>query len=73
MDENELKQKEAELAAREEKLKEAEEKIIHKGAKEHFYDKINIPLKYLDLIIAALFVGIIIFLALGWLKGHGYF
>ncbi len=73
MDENELKQKEAELAEREERLKEAEDKVIRKGAKEHLYDKINIPLKYIDMIIVALFAGIIIFLILGFLKGHGYF
>ena len=73
MDENELKQKEAELAEREERLKAAEDKVIRKGAKEHLYDKINIPLKYIDMIIAGLFAGIIIFLILGFLKGHGYF
>lgn len=65
--EEELKQREEEIKAREEKPKEL------KNAKERLYDKINIPVRYLDLFIGACMVAIVILIVMGMMKGRGYF
>ncbi|MEG0769948.1 MAG: hypothetical protein RSG59_08485 [Ruthenibacterium sp.] len=72
MDEKELEErasalaeKEAQLAQKQQQLEEKEKNIIYKGAKEHFYDKLNIPLWLLDAIIAACFAGILLAIILG--------
>ena len=70
--EAELQQKEQELADREQQVEE-KENIVRKSAKEHFYDNIKIPVKYVDIFIGLCLAGIAVCLVLGWLKGHGYF
>ena len=41
------------------------------NAKERLYEKLRMPLWLLDTIIAALIVALVVFLVLGYLKGHG--
>lgn len=60
-----LQAKEAELAEKEANLQKKEEEIIYKGAKERLYDKVKIPIKYLDIFIALCFVAIVLCLIFG--------
>lgn len=65
--EEELKQREVEVEAREEEVEE------FKNAKERLYDKINIPIKYLDIFIGICVAAIVVLTVMGMLKGRGYF
>ena len=44
---------------------------IKKGAKEHFYDRIPLTTKQLDIIILVLIALFVVFFAIGVLKGNG--
>ncbi len=65
--EAELKQREAEVEVREEKAEE------FKNAKERLYDKINVPIKYLDIFIGVCAAAIVVLIIMGMMKGRGYF
>ena len=63
-----LAEKEAQLAEKQKQLEDKEKNVIYKGAKETLYDKLNIPIWALDIIIVACFAGIAIALFLGILN-----
>ncbi|MFR5602528.1 MAG: hypothetical protein ACLTKI_09410 [Lachnospiraceae bacterium] len=54
-----LAEKEAMLKEKEEELEKREE-VVFKNAKERLYDKINVPIWVLDVIIAACLIAIVL-------------
>ncbi len=68
--EAQLAQREADLARREQQVEE-KERIVRKNAVETLYDKINVPVKYVDLFIGLCVAAIVVCVILGMLKGRG--
>ena len=69
-----LREREEALQKREEQLKEKESQMQSSNAKERFYDTFrNVPVKYIDYLIAACGVAIIVCVILGMMKGRGIF
>ena len=60
------------LAHREAELKKKEERLEQMTGKERVYDSFRkVPVRYLDYLIAACAVGIVVCVVLGMLKGRG--
>ena len=69
-----LQKREEALQKREEQLKEKENQMQSSNAKERFYDNFrNVPVKYIDYLIAACGVAIVVCVILGMMKGRGIF
>lgn len=69
-----LREREEALQKREEQLKEKENQMQSSNAKERFYDNFrNVPVKYIDYLIAACGVAIVVCVILGMMKGRGIF
>lgn len=67
-----LREREEELARREEELKKKEERLEQMSGKDRLYDGFRkVPVRYLDYLIAACTVGIVVCVVLGMLKGRG--
>ena len=74
--EEDLAKKEELLREREEALQKREEEsqMQSSNAKERFYDNFrNVPVKYIDYLIAACGVAIVVCVILGMMKGRGIF
>ena len=80
--EEKLAEAERRLAETEEKLAQAEEKLAETAQEtpaqkkrwiEGIYDRIDVPVKYVDWFIAFCAAVFLVVVVLGWLKGHGYF
>ena len=69
-----LREREEALQKREEQLKEKESQMQSSNAQERFYDNFrNVPVKYIDYLIAACGVAIVVCVILGMMKGRGIF
>lgn len=68
--EAELRQKEQDLARREQQVEE-KERIVRKNVVESLYDKIRVPVKYVDIFIGLCVAAIVVCVILGMLKGRG--
>ena len=67
-----LREREQQLAEREAELKKKEERLEQMNGKERVYDSFRkVPVRYLDYLIAACAVGIVVCVVLGMLKGRG--
>lgn len=69
-----LREREEALQKREEQLKEKESQMQSSNAKERFYDNFrNVPVKYIDYLIAACGVAIVVCVILGMRKAEESF
>ena len=69
-----LRARAEELNKREEALAKKEAEMENRTAKENFYENFRkVPVKYLDILIGACAVAIVVVIILGMLKGRGIF
>lgn len=67
-----LREREQQLAQREAELKKKEERLEQMTGKERVYDSFRkVPVRYMDYLIAACAVSIVVCVVLGMLKGRG--